>query len=155
MEWEVSKVKARLHELLGPGSEEEDDDELERAEEVNKQLLEAIQVAKTLSETLVQHCKGTVKPAEAATLEPAQATSPVEPAQATSPVEPAQATAPVEPAQATSVEPAKAEEMPTGDTEESEEEEWQQVGETKKRSKRRHRRTKKEEEKKTSLQRLE
>ena len=131
VEWEVSQIKARLHDILGPVEESEDDeDELERAEQVNKELQMAIEMAKSLSETLVQQCNGTVKPEEATPIEPAQAT-------------PSQA------AQATPVEPAKADEMPTGDTEESEEEEeWQQVGETKKNKKNKHKKTKKETEKK-------
>ena len=129
VEWEVSQIKARLHEILGPVEESKDDeDELERAEQVNKELQVAIEMAKSLSETLVQQCNGTVKPEEATPIEPAQAT-------------PSQA------AQDTPVEPAKADEMPTGDTEESEEEEWQQVGETKKNKKKQHKKNKKETEK--------
>ena len=136
VEWEVSQIKARLHEILGPVEESKDDeDELERAEQVNKELQVAIEMAKSLSETLVQQCNGTVKPEEATPIEPAQAT-------------PSQA------AQDTPVEPAKADEMPTGDTEESEEEEWQQVGETKKNKKKQHKKNKKETEKIISLQRL-
>ena len=136
VEWEVSQIKARLHEILGPVEESKDDeDELERAEQVNKELQVAIEMAKSLSETLVQQCNGTVKPEEATPIEPAQAT-------------PSQA------AQDTPVEPAKADEMPTGDTEESEEEEWQQVGETKKTRKSNIKKTKKKQKKIISLQRL-
>ena len=126
VEWEVSQIKARLHELLGPQDESEEEEievDLERAEEANMKLQQAIEMAKQMSEALAQQCNATaVKPEQATPMEPAQATS----------IEPAQAT-PVEPAQTTPVEPAKADDLPTGDTEESEEEpEWQRVGDTKK-----------------------
>ena len=145
VEWEVSRIKARLHELLGPQDESEEEEievDLERAEEANMKLQQAIEMAKQMSEALAQQCNATaVKPEQATPMEPAQATS----------IEPAQAT-PVEPAQTTPVEPAKADDLPTGDTEESEEEpEWQRVGDTKKK----HKKQPKEKEKKPRLQRLE
>ena len=128
VEWEVSQIKGRLHELLGPsGLEEDEEDELETAKQVNKRLLQTIEEAKEWAE----QCKPPVKeePAEAA-----QAAA-VEPGQAAA-VEPAEAPAVGEPGKADAVgEPGKADEIPTGDTEESEEEEenWQKVGEKKKR----------------------
>ena len=100
VEWEVGQIKAQLHGLLGPQDESEDDEdevELERAEQVNKELQAAIEMAKQMSEALTQQCNGTMKTEESTPMEPAQAT-------------------PMEPAQATPVEPAKADEMPTGDT---------------------------------------
>ena len=126
VEWEVSQVKARLHELLGPGDgdeEDEEEDELAKAEQVNKELQHAIEMAKTLTGALNQQCNETpvkeapekAKPAEAKTAQPAEATT-------------------TQPVEATQVEPAKANgSLPTGDTEESEEEEeeWQKVGEKK------------------------
>ena len=125
VEWEVSQVKARLHELLGPGDgdeEDEEEDELAKAEQVNKELQHAIEMAKTLTGALNQQCNETpvkeepekAKPAEANTAQPAEATT-------------------TQPVEATQVEPAKANgSLPTGDTEESEEEEeWQKVGEKK------------------------
>ena len=75
VEWEVSQIKGRLHELLGPSSlEEDEEDELETANQVNKRLLQTIQEAKEWAE----QCKPTVKeePAEAAqpaAAEPGQA----------------------------------------------------------------------------------
>ena len=130
VEWEVSQIKGRLHELLGPSSlEEDEEDELETANQVNKRLLQTIQEAKEWAE----QCKPTVKeePAEAA--QPAAA----EPGQAAA-VEPAEAPAVGEPGKADAVdEPGKADELPTGDTEESaeEEEDWVTVGEKKRRRK--------------------
>ena len=126
VEWEVSQVKARLHELLGPGDgdeEDEEEEELAKAEQVNKELQHAIEMAKTLTGALNQQCNETpvkeepekAKPAEANTAQPAEATT-------------------TQPVEATQVEPAKANgSLPTGDTEESEEEEeeWQKVGEKK------------------------
>ena len=131
VEWEVSQVKARLHELLGPGDgdeEDEEEDELAKAEQVNKELQHAIEMAKTLTGALNQQCNETpvkeepekAKPAEANTAQPAEATT-------------------TQPVEATQVEPAKANgSLPTGDTEESEEEEeeeWQKVGEKKSKKK--------------------
>ena len=128
VEWEVSQVKARLHELLGPGDgdeEDEEEDELAKAEQVNKELQHAIEVAKALTGTLNQQCNETpvkeepekAKPAETTTAQPAEATT-------------------TQPAGAAQVEPAKANgSLPTGDTEESEEEEWQKVGEKKNKKK--------------------
>ena len=117
VEWEVSQIKGRLHELLGPSSlEEDEEDELETAKQVNKRLLQTIEEAKEWAE----QCKPPVKE------EPAEA------AQAAA-VEPGQAAAVGEPGKADAVaEPGKADEIPTGDTEESEEEDWQKVGENKK-----------------------
>ena len=125
VEWEVSQIKGRLHELLGPGSggeeenEDEEEDELAKAAEVNKELLRAIEVAKSLTDTLQGQCNGTVKK------EPEKAEQEPEVAK------------PVEPVEATTLEPAEANEtLPTGETEESEEEEeekgWTRVGEKKK-----------------------
>ena len=136
VEWEVGQIKAQLHGLLGPQDESEDDEdevELERAEQVNKELQAAIEMAKQMSEALTQQCNGTMKTEESTPMEPAQAT-------------------PMEPAQATPVEPAKADEMPTGDTEESEAEEeeekgWHRVGDTKKKKKQKQKKTSKEPEK--------
>ena len=136
VEWEVGQIKAQLHGLLGPQDESEDDEdevELERAEQVNKELQAAIEMAKQMSEALTQQCNGTMKTEESTPMEPAQAT-------------------PMEPAQATPVEPAKADEMPTGDTEESEAEEeeekgWHRVGDTKKKKKQKLKKTSKEPEK--------
>ena len=129
VEWEVSQIKGRLHELLGPSSlEEDEEDELETAKQVNKRLLQTIEEAKEWAE----QCKPPVKeePAEAAKA------AAVEPGQAAV-VEPAEAPAVGEPGKADAVgEPGKADEIPTGDTEESEEEEdWQKVGEKKKKKK--------------------
>ena len=137
VEWEVSQVKARLHELLGPGDgdeEDEEEDELAKAEQVNKELQHAIEMAKTLTGALNQQCNETpvkeepekAKGAEANTAQPAEATT-------------------TQPVEATQVEPAKANgSLPTGDTEESEEEEeeWQKVGE-KKNKKKKAKKTKK------------
>ena len=75
VEWEVSQIKGRLHELLGPSSlEEDEEDELETAKQVNKRLLQTIEEAKEWAE----QCKPPVKeePAEAAqaaAVEPGQA----------------------------------------------------------------------------------
>ena len=132
VEWEVSQIKGRLHELLGPSSlEEDEEDELETANQVNKRLLQTIQEAKEWAE----QCKPTVKeePAEAA--QPAAA----EPGQAAA-VEVAEAPAVGEPGKADAVdEPGKVDEPPTGDTEESaeeeEEEDWVTVGDKKRRRK--------------------
>ena len=96
--------------------EEDEEDELETAKQVNKRLLQTIEEAKEWAE----QCKPPVKE------EPAEA------AQAAA-VEPGQAAAVGEPGKADAVaEPGKADEIPTGDTEESEEEDWQKVGEKKK-----------------------
>ena len=135
VEWEVSQIKGRLHELLGPSSlEEDEEDELETAKQVNKRLLQTIEEAKEWAE----QCKPPVKeePAEAA-----QAAA-VEPGQAAA-VEPAEAPAVGEPGKADAVgEPGKADEIPTGDTEESEEEDWQKVGEKKRKRKKPQKKTK-------------
>ena len=104
VEWEVSQIKGRLHELLGPSSlEEDEEDELETAKQVNKRLLQTIEEAKEWAE----QCKPPVKeePAEAA-----QAAA-VEPGQAAA-VEPAEAPAVGEPGKADAVgEPGKADEI--------------------------------------------
>ena len=125
VEWEVSQIKARLHELLGPGDgdeEDEEEDELAKAEQVNKELQHAIEVAKARTGTLNQQCNETPVKEEPEKAKPAQTTT-AQPAEATT----------TQPAGAAQVEPAKANgSLPTGDTEESEEEEeWQKVGEKK------------------------
>ena len=43
----MSQVKVRLHKLLGPASDVDEEDELEKATEVNKQLMEAIAMAQS------------------------------------------------------------------------------------------------------------
>ena len=114
--------------------EEDEEDELETAKQVNKRLLQTIEEAKEWAE----QCKPPVKeePAEAA-----QAAA-VEPGQAAA-VEPAEAPAVGEFGKADAVgEPGKADEIPTGDTEESEEEDWQKVGEEKKKKKKASKKTK-------------
>ena len=133
VEWEVSQIKGRLHELLS--LEEDEEDELETAKQVNKRLLQTIEEAKEWAE----QCKPPVKEEPA---EGAQAAA-VEPGQAAV-VEPAEAPAVGEPGKADAVgEPEKADEIPTGDTEESEEEEdWQKVGEKKRRRKKHQKNTK-------------
>ena len=129
VEYEVSQIKGCLHELLGPTEEEEEEDEQETADQANNRLLETIKEAKEVTE----QCKKAVKK------EPEEATPPLaeqaraaKPAEATEGGEPAEATAATA---ATAVpEPEKANDMPTGDTEESEEEgDWQKVGGSKKR----------------------
>ena len=110
VEWEVSQVKARLHELLGPASDVDEEDELEKATEVNKQLMEAIAMAKAMQESLAQSSQNS-------SLLAAQA-------------EPAKA-APAKPEEAAPVEPA----LPTGDTEESSGDEWTKVKKDKKKKK--------------------
>ena len=110
VEWEVSQVKARLHELLGPASDVDEEDELEKATEVNKQLMEAIAMAKAMQESLAQSSQN-------CSLLAAQA-------------EPAKA-APAKPEEAAPVEPA----LPTGDTEESSGDEWTKVKKDKKKKK--------------------
>ena len=109
----MSRVKALLHELLGPASDDDDEeeDELAKASEVNKQLQEAIAMAKAMQQSLEQYSQNSsqaVKPAEAAPPKPEEAT-------------------PAQPAKAAPVETG----MPTGDTEESSEE-WQKVKKEKK-----------------------
>ena len=118
VEWEVSQIKARLHELLGPASDVDEEDELEKATEVNKQLMEAIAMAKAMQESLAQSSQNSSL--LAAQAEPAKA-APAKPEEA----------APVEPEEAAPVEPA----LPTGDTEESSGDEWTKVKKDKKKEK--------------------
>ena len=121
VEWEVSQVKARLHELLGPASDVDEEDELQKATEVKKQLMEAIAMAKAMQESLAQCSQNSSLLAAQAESAKAAPAKPEEAAEAT----------PAEPAEAAPVEPA----LPTGDTEESSGDEWTKVKKEKKKKK--------------------